>query len=64
LAVVTGLSGSGKSLLAFDTICAEGQRRCMESLYLYSRVAKITPAIPSTAKARHNAGLRPEPNKQ
>jgi len=32
LVVVTGLSGSGKSSLAFDTIYAEGQRRYMESL--------------------------------
>lgn len=32
--VLTGLSGSGKSSLAFDTIYAEGQRRYMESLYL------------------------------
>ena len=31
--VLTGLSGSGKSSLAFDTIYAEGQRRYMESLY-------------------------------
>ena len=31
--VFTGLSGSGKSSLAFDTIYAEGQRRYMESLY-------------------------------
>lgn len=32
LVVITGLSGSGKSSLAFDTIYAEGQRRCVESL--------------------------------
>ena len=32
LVVITGLSGSGKSSLAFDTIYAEGQRRYMESL--------------------------------
>ncbi len=31
--VITGLSGSGKSSLAFDTIFAEGQRRYVESLY-------------------------------
>lgn len=36
-AVVTGLSGSGKSSLAFDTIYAEGQRRYMESLSSYAR---------------------------
>ena len=35
--VVTGLSGSGKSSLAFDTIYAEGQRRYMESLSSYAR---------------------------
>ena len=35
--VLTGLSGSGKSSLAFDTIYAEGQRRYMESLYYYAR---------------------------
>ena len=35
--VFTGLSGSGKSSLAFDTIYAEGQRRCMESLASYAR---------------------------
>ncbi len=37
LVVVTGLSGSGKSSLAFDTIFAEGQRRYMESLSAYAR---------------------------
>ncbi|OGL98596.1 excinuclease ABC subunit A [Candidatus Uhrbacteria bacterium RIFOXYB2_FULL_57_15] len=37
LVVVTGLSGSGKSSLAFDTIYAEGQRRYMESLSSYAR---------------------------
>jgi len=37
LIVVTGLSGSGKSSLAFDTIHAEGQRRYMESLSSYAR---------------------------
>src|SRR5205809_2523722 len=37
LTVVTGLSGSGKSSLAFDTIYAEGQRRYMESLSSYSK---------------------------
>ena len=39
--VVTGLSGSGKSSLAFDTIYAEGQRRYMESLSSYARVTEI-----------------------
>src|SRR5690349_12052103 len=37
LIVFTGLSGSGKSSLAFDTIYAEGQRRYMESLSSYAR---------------------------
>src|ERR1700750_1361940 len=35
--VITGLSGSGKSSLAFDTIYAEGQRRYVESLSAYAR---------------------------
>jgi excinuclease ABC subunit A len=44
LIVITGLSGSGKSSLAFDTIYAEGQRRYMESLSSYAKrfVAQIT----------------------
>ncbi|MGE0101227.1 MAG: excinuclease ABC subunit UvrA [Blastocatellales bacterium] len=44
LIVVTGLSGSGKSSLAFDTIYAEGQRRYMESLSSYARrfVTQVT----------------------
>src|SRR6516225_6659305 len=37
LVVVTGLSGSGKSSLAFDTIYAEGQRKYVESLSAYAR---------------------------
>ena len=37
LVVMTGLSGSGKSSLAFDTIYAEGQRRYVESLSSYAR---------------------------
>jgi excinuclease ABC subunit A len=37
LVVLTGLSGSGKSSLAFDTIFAEGQRRYVESLSAYAR---------------------------
>ncbi len=37
LAVITGLSGSGKSSLAFDTLYAEGQRRYVESLSAYAR---------------------------
>src|SRR5512136_816493 len=37
LVIITGLSGSGKSSLAFDTIFAEGQRRYVESLSAYAR---------------------------
>ena len=37
LVVMTGVSGSGKSSLAFDTIYAEGQRRYVESLSAYAR---------------------------
>lgn len=59
LVVVTGLSGSGKSSLAFDTIYVEGQRRYMESLSSYVRqflnlhdkpdVDKITGISPTIA---------------
>src|SRR5919112_19574 len=44
LVVITGLSGSGKSSLAFDTLYAEGQRRYMESLSTYAKrfVAQVT----------------------
>ena len=38
LTVITGLSGSGKSSLAFDTLYAEGQRRYVESLSAYARM--------------------------
>ena len=38
MVVFTGLSGSGKSSLAFDTIFAEGQRRYVESLSSYARM--------------------------
>ena len=37
LTIITGVSGSGKSSLAFDTLYAEGQRRYIESLSAYSR---------------------------
>ena len=37
LVVITGLSGSGKSSIAFDTLYAEGQRRYVESLSSYAR---------------------------
>src|SRR3954451_16592852 len=44
LIVITGLSGSGKSSLAFDTIYAEGQRRYMESLSTFAKrfVAQVS----------------------
>ena len=38
MVVITGLSGSGKSSLAFDTLYAEGQRRYVESLSAYARM--------------------------
>lgn len=63
LIVMTGLSGSGKSSLAFDTIYADGQRRYMESLSSYARqflgqmekpdvdeIQGLSPAISSTRK--------------
>ncbi|RYZ64832.1 MAG: ATP-binding cassette domain-containing protein, partial [Proteobacteria bacterium] len=37
ITVITGLSGSGKSSIAFDTIYAEGQRRYVDSLSTYAR---------------------------
>ena len=66
--VITGLSGSGKSSLAFDTIYAEGQRRYVESLSAYARqflgrmekpdvdyIEGLSPAISIDQKgARHN----------
>src|SRR5437899_1265938 len=64
LTVITGLSGSGKSSLAFDTIYAEGQRRYVESLSAYARqfldqlekpdvdsVTRVSPAIAIEQKA-------------
>src|ERR1700691_1417462 len=64
LVVFTGLSGSGKSSLAFDTIFAEGQRRYVESLSAYARqflgqmdkpdvdfIAGLSPAVPIDQKA-------------
>ncbi len=62
--VITGLSGSGKSSLAFDTIFAEGQRRYVESLSAYARqflgqmnkpdvdsIEGLSPQYPLTKKA-------------
>lgn len=67
LTVITGLSGSGKSSLAFDTIFAEGQRRYVESLSAYARqflnqmakpdvdeIAGLSPAISIDQKSRSN----------
>src|ERR1700741_2602969 len=70
LIVITGLSGSGKSSLAFDTIYAEGQRRYVESLSAYARqflglmekpdvdsIEGLSPAISIEQKtAGHNPG--------
>ena len=66
LVVVSGLSGSGKSSLAFDTIFAEGQRRYMESLSSYARqflgrmdkpdidyIEGLSPAISIEQKTTH-----------
>ena len=44
LIVITGLSGSGKSSLAFDTIYAEGQRRYVESLSAYACLLYTSPS--------------------
>jgi excinuclease ABC subunit A len=48
LVVVTGVSGSGKSSLAFDTIFAEGQRRYVESLSAYARQFLSIKSQPAT----------------
>ena len=44
LVVITGISGSGKSSLAFDTLYAEGQRRYMENFSAYARSFMATRA--------------------
>ncbi len=67
MSVITGLSGSGKSSLAFDTIFAEGQRRYVESLSAYARqflnqmskpdvdeIEGLSPAISIDQKSRSN----------
>ncbi len=67
MVVITGLSGSGKSSLAFDTIFAEGQRRYVESLSAYARqflgqmpkpdldeITGLSPAISIDQKTRSN----------
>ena len=69
LTVVTGVSGSGKSSLAFDTIYAEGQRRYVESLSAYARqflermdkpdVDEITGIAPAIAIRQKNSTRNP-----
>src|SRR3990167_2139746 len=69
LTVITGLSGSGKSSLAFDTIYAEGQRRYAESLNAYARqfmdvqdkpdVDEITGLSPTIAIDQRNTSQNP-----
>src|SRR4030081_3427641 len=69
LVVVTGLSGSGKSALAFDTLYAEGQRRYVESLSAYARqfldqmeksdVDCIEGLSPAIAIEQRSAGANP-----
>ena len=67
LIIMTGLSGSGKSSLAFDTIYAEGQRRYIDSLSAYARqflgnidkpdvdyIGGLSPAISIDQKSTHN----------
>ena len=56
LTVITGLSGSGKSSLAFDTLYAEGQRRYVESLSAYARQFLDRMQKP---KVEHIEGLSP-----
>jgi len=56
LTVITGLSGSGKSSLAFDTLYAEGQRRYVESLSAYARQFLDRMSKP---KVQHIEGLSP-----
>ena len=59
LTVLTGLSGSGKSSLAFDTIYAEGQRRYVESLSAYAR--QFLELMQKPAKSRGECGVTGEP---
>ena len=69
LTVITGLSGSGKSSLAFDTLYAEGQRRYVESMSAYARqfleripkpdVRSITGICPAIAIKQKNSGRNP-----
>src|SRR5260370_11316008 len=69
ITIVTGVSGSGKSSLAFDTIYAEGQRRYIESLSAYARqfleriekpdVDEITGIAPAIAIKQTNSTRNP-----
>lgn len=69
--VITGLSGSGKSSLAFDTIYAEGQRKYVESLSVYARqfleqmqkpdVDRIEGLIPTIAIEQRATASSPRP---
>ncbi|MDR2382466.1 MAG: excinuclease ABC subunit UvrA [Prevotellaceae bacterium] len=56
LTVITGLSGSGKSSLAFDTIYAEGQRRYMETMSAYARQFM---GVPERPDVEYITGLSP-----
>jgi excinuclease ABC subunit A len=56
LTVITGLSGSGKSSLAFDTIYAEGQRRYLETMSAYARQFM---GVPERPDVEHITGLSP-----
>jgi excinuclease ABC subunit A len=60
LVVFTGLSGSGKSSLAFDTIYAEGQRRYVESLSAYA--AQFLEMMGSRTSTRSTGSRRPSPS--
>src|SRR5467141_170433 len=72
LIIVTGVSGSGKSSLAFDTIYAEGQRRYVESLSAYARqflermekpdVDEISGIAPAVAIRQKNSTRNPRSN--
>ncbi len=75
LVVFTGLSGSGKSSLAFDTIFAEGQRRYVESLSSYARqflgrmdkpvvdfIEGLSPAVSIDQKSTSHNPRSPAPN--
>ncbi len=57
LVVVTGVSGSGKSSLAFDTLYAEGQRRYLESLSTYARM--VVSSIGDDTRVDEIRGLSP-----